>query len=299
MHVPARPRFLGRPLLAFAVCTLIWGSTFLFIRIGNDTLPPFWASALRLLLASAILTAILAARREPLPKGPALRSAVAYGFFQFGVNFPLLYWGEMSVSSGLSAVIFATIPVSSALLSSLYGLERLSVVRLVGGVVSLAGIALVFSGEHDAAGVWPIVAVFVATLFAVIGSLQLKRGPRQSATGANAVGTAVGGVVCLAISFAAREAWALPATASGWISLLYLTAAGSVVAFVLWAWLVSHWDVSRLGFMAVITPLIALTLGVAFRGERIGSMTIVGVAVVLVGVAVGLGLFPPRRAPSA
>lgn len=298
MTATASPRLDGRSLLAFTGCTLIWGSTFLFIRIGNDTLPPFWASALRLLLAAAILAAILAARGQAWPRGPALRAALGYGLFQFGINFPLLYWGELSVSSGLSAVIFATVPLSSALGSAAFGLERLSWMRVLGGVVSLAGIAIVFSGEHDAAGVLPILAVFAATLFAVVGSLLLKRGPRQSPIGANAVGSALGGVVCLGISLAAGEHWALPATGSGWFSILYLTVAGSVGAFVLWAWLVGRWDVSRLGFMAVITPLIALTLGVLFRGERLGSMTFAGVAVVLAGVAIGLGLVGRRPAPA-
>lgn len=298
MSAPATPRFTSPMLLAFAGCTLIWGSTFLFIRIGNDSLPPFWAAALRLLLASAILGAILAVRRQPLPGGRALGAAVGYGLFQFGINFPLLYWGEMSVSSGLSAVIFATIPVSSALLSAAFGVEKLSAQRVFGGIVSIAGIAIVFSGEHDSAGALPIAAVFSATVFAVIGSLLLKRGPRQSPIGANCIGTAVGGVVCVGISLLAREQWALPATASGWVSILYLTMAGSVGAFVLYAWLVNHWDVSRLGFMAVIIPLIALTLGVLFRGERLGSMTFAGVAVVLAGVAIGLDLLRLRAAPA-
>src|SRR5688572_22383580 len=96
--------------LAFAGCVLIWGSTFLFIAIGNDTLAPTWGAALRLGLAAAILFAVMAVRRLPLPRGAALKAAATYGLFQFGLNFPLLYLGETEVPSGLAAVIFATIP---------------------------------------------------------------------------------------------------------------------------------------------------------------------------------------------
>ena len=105
------------PWAAFAFCCSVWGSTFLFISIGNDTVPPFWAATLRLFMASLILFGGMAFRRIPRPRGAALRAAVGLGFFQFGLNFPLLYWGELTVPSSLSSIMFATIPLSSALMA--------------------------------------------------------------------------------------------------------------------------------------------------------------------------------------
>ena len=97
-----------RGIAAFAVCGLIWGSTFLAIRSGNDTMPAVWSCGLRLLVASVILNLILLATGQTWPKGPALTAAVWFGVLEFGISLPLLYWGEKVVSSGLAAVIFAS-----------------------------------------------------------------------------------------------------------------------------------------------------------------------------------------------
>ena len=97
----------SRPIAAYGAffgCTAIWGSTFLFIALGNDMVPPIWAATLRLGLASAILTAMSLASRNGLPRGPALVAAAWLGFFQFGLNFPLLYWGETVVPSGIASI---------------------------------------------------------------------------------------------------------------------------------------------------------------------------------------------------
>ena len=99
----------ARTTLAFSTCTLIWGSTFLFISMGNDTVPPMWAASLRLILAALLLVGLLLIGGRRLPRGRALRAAVLFGIFQFGFNLPLLYWGETVVPSGLAAVVFATV----------------------------------------------------------------------------------------------------------------------------------------------------------------------------------------------
>src|SRR6185369_9023703 len=88
--------------LAFAGCSAIWGSTFLVISIGNDALAPIWAATLRLVLAAALLFGWMLVRRQAIPSGAALRAAIAYGVCQFGINFPLLYWGEQRMPSGLA-----------------------------------------------------------------------------------------------------------------------------------------------------------------------------------------------------
>jgi len=196
------------PWGAFAGCTLIWSSTFLVIRIGNDSLPPLWAAALRLALAAALLGGIARARGLRLPRGAALRTATAYGALQFGLNFPLLYWGETILSSGLSAVLFATIPLTSGRFSS-------TVARL------------------PAVPPLPFAAVLTAATAGSLATVLLKRGPRQSPFVINAWGAAVGFPICLAASLIAGERHPWPATPAMVVPLLYLTLAGSVGAFVL------------------------------------------------------------------
>jgi drug/metabolite transporter (DMT)-like permease len=281
---------------AFGSCVVVWGSTFLFIAIGNDTVPPTWGAALRLALAAAILFVVMAIRGLPLPKGVALKTCVLYGFFQFGLNFPLLYLGETAVPSGLAAVVFATIPLSTVFFARAFGLERLSAPRIVGALVALMGILVAFWSQLRAA-VPPLALLELlgATWVACLGSVFLKRGPRQSPIVSNGVGSAVGCVACLAWSVALGESRALPTSWAAVFPIVYLAVAGSVGAFVLWAWLVNHWDISRASYIAVLIPIVALSLGALVRHERLEAATLLGAAIVLVGV--GVGLRPAARAP--
>ncbi len=290
---PAPARAWG----AFTGCCLIWGSTFLFISLGNGALPPVWAASLRLALASVLLSVIARLLRHPFPRGAALRAALVYGFLQFGVNFALLYWGEMTFPSGLTAVLYATIPLTTTLLARAHGLEPLGPLKLVGAGVALAGVALIFSGQLGGdLMLVPALVLFVAASFAAWSGVLLRRGPRQSPVWANAVGSMAGLVVCLGASFAVGEAHPLPLRFAAWFPLAYLTVAGSLGAFVLFAWLINHWPVSRVSFVGVVNPVVALLLGWMVRGERLTVASFAGSALVILGVVVGLRA---TRAPGA
>jgi drug/metabolite transporter (DMT)-like permease len=279
----------ARAWLAFGACGAIWGSTFLVISIGNDALPPLWAATLRLALAATLLAAWTRARGRPLPRGAALRAALGYGVAQFGVNFPLLYWGEARVPSGLSAVVYATIPLSSALLTRALGMERLTPAKIGGALVAFAGVALLFSSSFDAhvpaAGLG---AIFVGATAAGVGSIILKRGPRQDPFGANAVGCVAGALISGAASFALHEPHVVPTTFAAAWPLLYLTVAGSLGAYVLMSWLVGLWPVTRTAYVTVIVPVIALGLGAAVRNEHLSAASAAGTALVLVGLVLGM-----------
>lgn len=279
----------ARTTLAFATCTMIWGSTFLVISIGNDTVPPMWAASLRLMLASLVLVGLVLAMGRRLPTGTALRAAAAYGMFQFGLNLPLLYWGETVVPSGLAAVVFATIPITGALIARAFGLERLDALKMGGALVALAGVGLLFARDLSAsATAVPLLSIYLATVAAALGSTMLKRGPRQDPLGANAVAAAVGVPFCLLASWLLHETRQLP---TQWIQIypiLYLAIAGSVVAFVVFAWLVHRWPISTVAFIGVVVPVIAVTLGVLVRHEQLFREHLLGSLLVLAGVTLAI-----------
>ena len=279
------PTTEARAWLAFAACSAIWGSTFLAISFGNDALAPVWAATLRLALAAVLLAAWTRARGRSLPRGPALRAALGYGVTQFGINLPLLYWGETLVPSGLSAVVYGTIPLSSALITGALGMERLTAGKLAGAIVAFAGVALLFSSTlHTHVSPLGLGAILVGATAASLGTVLLKRGPRQDPFGANAVGSAIGAVMSGAFSVALGEPHALPATwAAAW-PLLYLTVAGSLGAYVIMSWLVHHWSVTRTAYVTVVVPVIALALGSVARHERLTAASLGGAALVLVGL---------------
>lgn len=274
---------------AFAACSAIWGSTFLVISIGNDALAPVWAATLRVGLAAVLLGIWTLLRGQPFPRGAALRAALGYGVAQFGVNLPLLYWGEKVVPSGVSAVVFATIPFSSALAARALGLERLTARKIAGALIAFAGVVVLFSSTlHQHVPVSGFAAVFVGATAASVGTGLLKRGPRQDPFAANAVGCAAGAVVAGIASLALGEAHAIPATLGAAWPLLYLTIGGSLGAYVTMSWLISRWSVSRTSYITVIVPVIALALGAAVRHEPLGAASLAGAALVLAGLLVGM-----------
>lgn len=287
-----------RTTAAFAACSLIWGSTFLVISVGNDSMPPLWAASLRMLLAATLLTALTYVAGQRLPRGPALRAAAQYGFFNMGLSFCLLYWGEKTVPSGVTAVMYATIPLSTALFANAFALERLRPPKVVAALAALAGVVLIFSVEwRGPVAAIPFAAVLVAATCASLSGVLLKRGPRQHPLGVNAIGTLVGLAVCLAASVLAREPHPVPVTPRAFLPIVYLALAGSVGAFVLYAFLVNHWPVTRISFIAVIVPVVALALGALFRHERLTRAGFAGSALVMLALAGAIAV--DRRAAAS
>ncbi len=277
------------PYLVFVGCCLIWGSTFLAIRIGNEAVPPVWAATIRLVLAAPLLTMLVLATRQRFPRGPALRGALLFGVFNFGVNLSLLYWGERVVPSGIAAVLYATVPLSTALIAAAMRVERLVARKVLAAVVAIVGVAIIFAGELKLdVPLEGLIAVFLAATAASLSSVFLKRTPQPSAIAANAVGAAAGAVVCVAVSVVIGEDHALPNTVAGWWPIVYLTLAGSLGAYVLFTWLVQHWLVTNASMVGVVVPVLAVILGAVAKQEQRSPESYLGAAVVLIAVVVAL-----------
>lgn len=266
-------------------CAAIWGSTFLVISIGNDALAPLWAASLRLALAAALLTVVTWLTGQSLPRGAALRTAALYGVLNLGIGMSLLYWGETRVSSGLTAVTYATIPLTTMIVASRLGMEHPVPRQWLAAWLAFGGVGVLFLGTlHDRTSIPGLAAVLLGALCAAFSGIALKRGPRQSALGANAIAAWVGCAVCLAGSFGLREHQVVPRSAAQIVPLLYLAVAGSCIAFVLYTWLLHRWPVTRLSFIAVVTPVTATVLGVFVRHEPVSATSLMGSALVIGGV---------------
>lgn len=274
---------------AFAGASLIWGSTFLVITVSNSVLAPLWGATLRLSLASVALIAIAFATRARLPRGRALVDVALYGLLQFGLNLALLYWGEQAVPSGITAVVFATSPLQTALYSRALGVEALDRVKLAAAVMAVVGVAIIFAGQLGV-GVPPLAlaAVFLAATCAAVGTVLLHHAGRQSTWAVNAIGAPIGTVTCLLASALLGERWTLPAGLDQWWPVLYLAILGSLGAYVLFAWLVGHWSATSASFLGVTVPVIALGLGAVFRGEHPPVISFLGAAVVIAAVVLAL-----------
>ena len=286
--------------ITFIACALIWGSTFLAIRLGNEAVPPLWAATIRLAIASVLLFGIVRVLGTPLPRGRSLRGAALWGLFSLGVNLSLLYVGEQTVPSGISAVLFATVPLSTALLAAAFGVERLMSRKLFAAALAIGGVVVIFAGELGVAVPFiGLLTIFGAATAAALGNVLLKREPSPPVFALNAIGTAVAAAVCLVASFLAGESHAIPTTAAAWIPLLYLILAGSLGAFVLFSWLVTHWSVSNASLVGVTVPIIALILGGVVKGEQPAPLTYLGGAIVIIAILIAVRAPHPEPAPAS
>src|SRR5947208_3022965 len=139
------------PVIVWLILSLIWGSTWLFIKLGLEDLPPFTFAGIRFVIAAAILLIIIAIRKRPLPRAWRDWALIAgTGFLSFTVNYGLLFWGEQRVSSGLAAILQTIIPVFGLLLAHLYlPSERITMPKMVGVLLGIAGVGLIFSNQME------------------------------------------------------------------------------------------------------------------------------------------------------
>ena len=236
----------------------------------------------------------------PIPRGRALRGAALWGLFNLGVNLSLLYIGEQTVPSGISAVLFATVPLTTALLAAAFGVEPLVPGKLVAALIAIGGVAVIFAGELGISVPFTgLLTVFCAASAAALANVLLKREPKQQVIPLNAVGTAVGAVVCLVASLALGEPHAIPTTSAAWLPILYLTVAGSLGAFVLFTWLVTHWSVSNASLLGVTVPIIAVVLGGLVKGEQPAALTYLGAAIVISAILIALRVRQPHPASAS
>ena len=287
---PARDPRTPRHYAAYAGMCLIWGSTFLAIRLGNEAASPIWAATIRLVLASILLSALTRITGARFPRGAALRDGLVFGFLNFGVNFSLLYWAELRVPSGIAAIVYATLPLTTGIFSWAFRLHDLDPVQMIAAGIGLLGVGVIFSGEI-LAGAPPLAlfAVLIAATCASLSGVFLKRTP-QAAIPANAVGAALGAVVCFTVSRLAGEVQELPRTFAAWWPILYLTLAGSLGAYLLYSWLVTQWTLTTVATGALVIPVIAVILGAVVKGESLTPAAYLGALIVLSSVAETLWL---------
>lgn len=281
------------PIIVWLILSLIWGSTWLFIKLGLEDLPPFTFAGIRFVIAVLILSAIVFLRRRPLPR--ALRDWVLIagtGFLAFAINYGLLFWGENRVSSGLAAILQTIIPVFGLILAHVHlPQERITLPKLVGVVMGIAGVGLIFSNQMETGGASAFqgsVAIVVGAFGAAYSNVLIKARGGKIDYATLAAGQMFFGLFPLLIIGTIFEGnplklhWTLLAI----VSLFYLALVGSAVAFLLYYWLVKHMEVTKTMLIALVTPLIAVTLGMIVRGEELTWRIVVGGASIMAGIGV-------------
>jgi drug/metabolite transporter (DMT)-like permease len=280
----------GVPLAWLTLC-IVWSSTWLAIKIGLRDLPPISFVGIRFLIAIIVLVAVSIGRTRLLPRGRDDYVVLAItGVLMFALNYTLLFWAELHVSSGLAAVLQATIPIFGMMFAHwMLPDEPLRLQKLAGAIVALGGVTVICGrllGFNGALAFWGGVAVVVGAASAAFANVLVKARSMQVAPAMLAAWQMIFGIApLLLLGFAidgnpARFHWTL----SSVFCLLYLAVIGSALTFLLLYWLLPRLSVAQLQSISLITPPGAVMLGWLLGGETFPLSSLFGAALVLVGV---------------
>jgi drug/metabolite transporter (DMT)-like permease len=282
------------PLIAaFTAVYLIWGSTYLAIRFAIETMPPFTMAGVRFVVAGGGLYAWLRLWGVGRPKPIHWRTAfVVGGLMLVGGNGGVV-WAELSVPSGLAALVVATVPLWMALLVWLSGRGRPSVGVVVGLVVGFGGVAWLIGPERIAGGerIEPIGALVLvsAALAWAMGSLYFREAPHHTSQPlATAMSMLAGGALLLAVAGATGEYARLDLSGvslKSWIAFWYLVLFGALVGLSAYLWLMRTTTPARATTYAYVNPVVAVVLGWLLAGEPLNPRVMIAAGVIVGAVA--------------
>ena len=287
---------------------LIWGSTWMVIKIGLRGAPPLTSIAVRMVIATSVVFAIVRLRRIPIPRDTRfVRLGLFLGLFHIVFPYSLVYYGEQRIPSGQAAVIYATLPLMVAVLARALLGDPLTARKLFGIASGIAGVAVIFSdslraasesaGPSHAAGVSCVLGSVFAS---AVGSVATKRwSGGYHPLASLLIPFATGAVVSTCGALAFEDANPLRFDAPTWASILYLAVAGSVCAFGLFFYVVQHLDITVVSYQTFIIPIIAVLIGFVILGETISPRVGAGAALILAGIALATFWSSPRPRRSA
>ena len=277
--------------LVWLVLCVIWGSTWLFIKIGLENLPPITFAGIRFVIACVILFSLIGLRRIALPTNRHDWGLLALtGVLSFSLNYGLVFWGEQHITSGLAAVLQATLPAFGLVIAHFHlpG-ERMTWSKIFGVVLGFLGVAVVFSNQLAIAGGKALagcIALVLSALFAAYSNVLVKAHGQKLEPAILAAGQMFFGLIPLLLIGIPLEGNPLHYhwTPKAWLALLYLAVIGSVIAFMLYYWLVHHMDVTKTMLISLVTPVVAVVLGMLVLGEDLSWRTVAGGVMIMAGV---------------
>ena len=276
--------------LAYSALCVIWGSTWIAIRFGLESLTPMFSAGVRFSLASIIVFALMRIKNIPLQtdKG-SVRLYLLMGFFSFVIPFGLVYWAQQFIPSGMAAVLFAVYPFWVVIFSYIrMPAEFIGFYKIFGTILGFSGIVIIFSDSFAGN-----ITNYLIGMFAVVlsGTMQAwiavsikKFGKELHPLSMNFVPMVIAGVSMLVIAFLTEDLSVIRINENAVLSILYLALFGSVVTFTSFYWLIKHVNLVILSLIAFITPIVALVLGYFIYKEVLSTKHFFGAALVLTGV---------------
>jgi drug/metabolite transporter (DMT)-like permease len=293
-----------RAWIAWTAVCLIWGTTYLAIKVALETIPPFLMGGMRYLIGGSILALWVIARREGLPPVREWARLALLGFLMIALGNGGVVWAEQYLASGLTAVVIATSPFWMVAIDALFpGADRLASRQWGGLFIGFCGIILLMwpelslGGATGRATVLGILSVQVACAgWAVASAYTRRHSLSRNVLGVAAVQMFFGGLFMTMAGTVTGEWTGLSFSTRTVAALVYLTLAGSVVAFAAYSYALRHLPIATVSLYTYVNPVIAVALGTLLLGEPFRASMLVAAAVIIVGMLV---VRPVRRSSRA
>jgi drug/metabolite transporter (DMT)-like permease len=284
--------------LAFLTIYVVWGSTFVAIRIAVEQVPPLFAAGVRFFVAGLMLYTYMRLRGAPHPTWLEWRNIAFLSILIFVLDYSALFWAEKYVPSGIASVLAATIPlITIAFEVFILHLQPFQWQLLAAVLLGFCGVSiLMLQGNYHQFSILPCLAILAGSTCWAIGSTLTRSlplpGSKVLTAGAEML---AGGAVLLALSACLGEMRPFPQISlSATVALGYLILFGSILGFTAYMWLLARMPATHVASYAYVNPVVAVALGYFIAHETITWRTVLGTALVLASV----GLTLRKRAPS-
>jgi drug/metabolite transporter (DMT)-like permease len=273
---------------------MIWGSTWLAIKIGLESIPPIISAGYRFTLASLLILGVISVRKIKIQTdATAIKLYLAMGFLSFVIPYGLIYWAEQFVPSGLTAVLYAVYPFSIAMFTFLMiPSEKIGINKIIGIIISFTGLYVIFSESFTGNlnnYIIGLIAILISAVMQSSIAVSIKKyGHYLHPLSMNFYPMLIAGIVLLIYGFIIERHLPIKYDYKAFFSVFYLALFGSLITFTSYYWLIKRVNIVIVSLVTFITPIIALFLGWFFYSEQLSMHQLAGCVLVLIGLLVAI-----------
>ena len=278
-----------RVFILYALLCVIWGTTWLALKISLNYIPPIFGLGLRFTISSIILWPILLRQKPKINRSStAIKVYLSFSLLSFVAAYSLTYWGAQFIYSSLASIIWALLPIFVSIIAHfMLPSEPLTLRRFGGGLFGLAGVAFILSsnGGQKEVQMIGVLAIFLAVVLASGPNVYLKKHYKiVNPLHVNVISQTIAAIVLIPLSFLLEKPMATIWNSTSIITLVYLAIFGTVITWTIYFWLYNHISVNQISTLGLVPPVFASIIGWIFLGETYGYELFIGGALVLLGV---------------